>query len=64
MITIEIWQEFVIDKIKRPYIDGELNIWDIYVTVFMSIVSLPVDIILFPVELITFIIYKFLNNKK
>ena len=61
MITIEIWQEFVIDKIKRPYIDGELDIWDIFVAICMSIFTIPIDILLLPVELITFIIYKFIN---
>lgn len=62
MITIEIWQEFVIYKIKNPSYEGEVNMWDIFVAIFCTLIVLPLDIILSPIELITIIIYKFINK--
>ena len=58
MMTYSIWEEFVIDKLKHPYIDGEPEIWEILVALMISIVSIPIDIILLPFEIIALIIYK------
>jgi hypothetical protein len=57
-MTYSIWEEFVIDKLKHPYIAGEPELWEVLIALIFSLISIPIDIILLPFEIIALIIYK------
>ena len=58
MFTYGVWEEFVIEKIKKPWLDGDLEYVEVAFAVFLSLFSIPIDLLLSPVEIIGLIIYK------
>lgn len=55
MITIKFWKDVILELYTDP-IDGMFG-------VLGTIITVPLDIVLFPIEIITFIIYKILERK-
>jgi len=64
MFTYGVWEEFVIEKVKKPWIDGDLEYVEVVSAVLLSLFSIPIDLLLSPVEIIGLIIYKIINRKK
>ena len=64
MFTYGVWEEFVIEKVKKPWLDGDLQYVEVVTAVFLSLFSIPIDLLLSPVEIIGLIIYKIINRKK
>ena len=64
MFTYGVWEEFVIEKIKKPWLDGDLEYVEVVIAVLLSLFSIPIDLLLSPVEIIGLIIYKIINWKK
>ncbi len=62
MFTYGVWEEFVIEKIKKPWLDGDLEYVEVAFAVFLSLFSIPIDLLLSPVEIIGLIIYKIINR--
>ena len=61
MFTYGVWEEFVIEKIKKPWLDGDLEYVEVVIAVLLSLFSIPIDLLLSPVEIIGLIIYKIIN---
>lgn len=64
MFTYGVWEEFVIEKVKKPWLDGDLEYVEVVTAVLLSLFSIPIDLLLSPVEIIGLIIYKIINRKK
>ena len=64
MLTYGVWEEFVIEKIKKPWLDGDLEYVEVAFAVFLSLFTIPIDLLLSPVEIIGFIIYKIITRIK
>ena len=64
MFTYGVWEEFVIKKVKKPWLGGDLEYADVVTAVLLSLFSIPIDLLLSPVEIIGLIIYKIINRKK
>ncbi len=64
MFTYGVWKEFVIEKAKKPWFDGDLEYVDVAGAVVFSLFSIPIDLLLSPIEIIGLIIYKIINRKK
>ena len=64
MFTYGVWEEFVIEKVKKPWIDGDLEYVEVVSAVLLSLFSIPIDLLLSPIEIIGLIIYKIINRKK
>lgn len=62
MLTYGVWEEFVIEKVKNPWLDGDLQYVEVVIAVFLSLFSIPIDLLLSPVEIIGLIIYKIINK--
>ena len=62
MLTYGVWEEFVIEKVKKPWLDGDLQYVEVVTAVFLSLFSIPIDLLLSPVEIIGLIIYKIINR--
>lgn len=62
MFTYGVWEEFVIEKVKKPWIDGDLEYVEVVSAVLLSLFSIPIDLLLSPVEIIGLIIYKIINK--
>lgn len=62
MLTKEIWEEFVIKDFYSMYED--IDIIDIFGAVSISLLTIPIDIILSPLEIIAYIIKKVLDKNK
>ena len=56
MITIKIWKDIILELCTEPI--------DFMIGVFGTIITIPLDIVLFPIEIIAFIIYKILERKQ
>lgn len=54
MLTYSVWKTFII------YIE----IWEILSAVFVTIFTIPIDILISPLEIISFIIYKIMKRRK
>lgn len=54
MITIKLWQDIYIDIFNEPI--------DYFLGVIGSIFTIPIDLILSPIEIIGFILYKILER--
>ena len=61
MFTYGVWEEFVIEKVKKPWLDGDLEYAEVVTAVLLSLFSIPIDLLLSPVEIIGLIIYKIIN---
>lgn len=55
MITIKFWKDVLSDICTEPI--------DFMIGVLGTIITIPLDIVLFPIEIIAFIIYKILERK-
>lgn len=64
MFTYGVWKEFVIKKVKKPWLDGDLEYVEVVFAVLLSLFSIPIDLLLSPIEIIGLIIYKIINRKK
>ena len=64
MFTYGVWEEFVIEKVKNPWFYGGLEYVDVVMAVLLSLFSIPIDLLLSPIEIIGLIIYKIINRKK
>lgn len=62
MFTYGVWEEFVIEKVKKPWLDGDLEYVEVVFAVFLSLFSIPIDLLLSPIEVIGFIIYKIITK--
>lgn len=62
MFTYGVWEEFVIEKVKKPWLDGDLEYVEVVTAVLLSLFSIPIDLLLSPVEIIGLIIYKIINR--
>lgn len=62
MFTYKVWKEFVIIKYKRSY--SKLELSDIATAVGFSMLTIPIDIIASPIEIISGIIYLILKRIK
>jgi hypothetical protein len=62
MLTKEVWKEFVIKNYYSMYED--IDIIDIFGAVSISLLTIPIDIILSPLEIIAYIIKKVLDKNK
>lgn len=61
MLTISIWQEIAFnDELLWEF--GEYPAIGIFLSLFFSIFTLPIDLIFLPIQLIGFIIYKIANK--
>ena len=63
MLTYEVWEEFVIEKVKKPWLYGDLEYVEIVSAVLLSLFSIPIDLLLSPIEIIGLIIYKIIDIK-
>lgn len=64
MLIFQIWKETIEEisySVEIEIIELLLNIIG---AIVLTILCLPADIILFPIELITFIVYKILKKKR
>lgn len=64
MFTYGVWEEFVIEKVKKPWLDGDLEYVEVVAAVLLSLFSIPIDLLLSPIEIIGLIIYKIIDRKK
>lgn len=55
MITIKFWKDVIFELYTEPI--------DLMIGVLGTIITIPLDIVLFPIEIIAFIIYKILERK-
>lgn len=62
MLTYGVWEEFVIEKLKNPWLDGDLEYVEVVIAVLLSLFSIPIDLLLSPIEVIGFIIYKIITK--
>lgn len=62
MFTYGVWEGFVIEKVKKPWLDGDLEYVEVVTAVLLSLFSIPIDLLLSPVEIIGLIIYKIINK--
>ena len=62
MLTYGVWEEFVIEKVKNPWYYGDLEYAEVVIAVLLSLFSIPIDLLLSPVEIIGFIIYKIITK--
>lgn len=51
MLTIKFWKDIIFELFTEPI--------DFMLGVFGTMITIPLDIVLFPIEIIAFIIYKF-----
>jgi len=57
MIIKEIWKNFVLEE-------KEIELIDVFIGIILSLITLPIEIILLPLELISCIIFKILQRSK
>lgn len=62
MITYGVWEEFVFETARRPWIYGDLEYSDVVMATFLSLFSIPIDLLLSPIEIIGLIIYKIITK--
>ena len=55
MITIKFWKDVIFEVYTEAI--------DLMIGVLGTIITIPLDIVLFPIEIIAFIIYKILERK-
>ena len=62
MITYGVWEELVIERVKKPWYDGDVELHDVVIAVFLSLFTIPIDLLISPIEIIGFIIYKIITK--
>lgn len=60
MFTYEVWKDIVVKEYRK----NKLELFDIFVAIFLSVVTIPLDIITSPIEIISGIIYLILKNRR
>lgn len=62
MLTYIVWNDFVIKEYRKNHLNLEL--FDIFVAMFFSILTIPMDILISPIEIISGTIYLILKNRR
>jgi hypothetical protein len=62
MFTYGVWEEFVIKKVKNSWVYGDLEYVEVVAAIILSLLSIPIDLLLSPIEIIGFIIYKIITK--
>ena len=60
MMTYKIWN----DRYELFGVDNKNDLDTITICVLMTIITLPLDFIALPIEIVSFIIYRILNRSK
>ena len=62
MLSYGIWEEFVIERVRKPWYYGDIGPHDVVMAVFISLFTIPIDLLLSPIEIIGLIIYKIITK--
>lgn len=60
MLTYIVWKDYVIIEYKK----NKLELFDIFAAMFFSIATIPIDILISPIEIVSGIIYLILKNRR